>query len=163
MNQSMTLQGDEFTIREATVADLDTILHHRRSMFLDMGQRNEAALEAMMLTSKPFFAQRLADGRYRAWFVENSLHQVVSGGGVNIFDFPSSVTDPSPQRALIVNMYTERPYRRKGIARKLMETMIGWCHKQGFGSVVLHASEEGRPLYQKLGFQATNEMRLLLP
>ena len=162
MNKSISFQGEEYTLREATVVDLEIILHHRRSMFLDMGHRDEAAVEAMLTTSRPFFSERLADGRYRAWLVENSLHQVVSGGGVNIFDFPSSVTDPSSRRAIIVNMYTERPYRRKGIARKLMETMIVWCREQGLGSVLLHASEEGRPLYQQLGFKATNEMRLML-
>jgi hypothetical protein len=29
------------------------------------------------------------------------------------------------------------------------------------GAVVLHASEEGRALYESLGFEETNEMRLV--
>jgi hypothetical protein len=40
--------------------------------------------------------------------------------------------------------------------------MTQWLKEQGFGSVVLHASDEGRPLYESLGFQPTNEMRLSL-
>ena len=44
----------------------------------------------------------------------------------------------------------------------MMEALLGWCRGQGFRSVALHASEEGRPLYEKLGFHHTNEMRLKL-
>ena len=162
MKQLSPLQEIEFTIREATIADLDVVLHHRCSMFSDMGYHDESALEAMLSTSRPFFAGRLGDGRYRAWLVENSLHRVVAGGGIIIIDYHSSPTDPLPKRPVIVNMYTEPPYRRKGIARKLMQTMIDWCREQGFGSVLLHASNEGRSLYEELGFKQTNEMRLML-
>jgi hypothetical protein len=35
-----------------------------------------------------------------------------------------------------------------------------WCATEGVMTVILHSSEEGRPLYEKLGFEATNEMRL---
>jgi hypothetical protein len=43
-----------------------------------------------------------------------------------------------------------------------MEAMISWCRGQGFRSVALHASEDGRRLYESLGFEPTNEMRLRL-
>jgi hypothetical protein len=33
----------------------------------------------------------------------------------------------------------------------------------GLVAVFLHASDEGRPLYESLGFKATNEMVLRLP
>jgi GNAT superfamily N-acetyltransferase len=162
MNQSTTLQWNDFTIREATIADLDVVLRHRRSMFSEMGYHDEPALVAMLSTSRPFFAERLSDGRYRGWLVENSLNQVVAGGGIIIFDYHSSPADSFSKRSVIVNMYTEPPYRRKGIARKLMEIMIDWCRKEGFGSVLLHASNDGRRLYDELGFKPTNEMRLML-
>jgi len=35
-----------------------------------------------------------------------------------------------------------------------------WVKQQGLSAVNLHASDEGRHLYEKLGFEATNEMRL---
>jgi hypothetical protein len=38
--------------------------------------------------------------------------------------------------------------------------MIDWCRTQGFMNVTLHASDKGRPLYESLGFEPTNEMRL---
>jgi hypothetical protein len=41
-----------------------------------------------------------------------------------------------------------------------MLTILGWIKERGLRGVNLHASNEGRALYEKLGFQATNEMRL---
>jgi hypothetical protein len=43
-----------------------------------------------------------------------------------------------------------------------MDEMIGWCRDQRMTTVYLHASDEGRPLYDSLGFTPTNEMRLHL-
>jgi len=59
-------------------------------------------------------------------------------------------------------MYTEPEYRRQGLARRLMEAMVAWCRAERMTSVYLHASDDGRALYESLGFTPTNEMRLVL-
>jgi hypothetical protein len=43
-----------------------------------------------------------------------------------------------------------------------MVAMLDWLRQQGYDTVSLHASDYGRPLYEALGFKATNEMRLQL-
>jgi GNAT superfamily N-acetyltransferase len=63
---------------------------------------------------------------------------------------------------MILNVYTEPEWRRQGMARKLMLAMIEWCRPQGFPYVDLHASQDGRSLYEQLGFTPTSEMRLRL-
>ncbi len=40
-----------------------------------------------------------------------------------------------------------------------MREVIGWARAHGIRRLTLHASDEGRLLYQKLGFVATHEMR----
>ena len=42
----------------------------------------------------------------------------------------------------------------------MMQTILAWIKERGLRAVNLHASAEGRGLYEKLGFEATNEMRL---
>ena len=158
----MTPPSSDISIRAATPADLEVVMHHRRSMFFDMGYRDETALAAMKATSEPLFAKGLANGSYVGWLAENPLKEVVAGGGLIVFEYHSSPADPFPRRPVIVNMYTEPGYRRRGIARELMKRMLAWCRNEGFGSVVLHASEDGRSLYESLGFEPTNEMRLML-
>jgi len=154
--------SEHFKIREAIPHDIRIVMHHRRSMFFDMGYRDETALAAMEATSEPFFLNGLSTGSYRGWLVEEASGRVIAGCGVIIFEYHSSPFDPHPKRPFVVNMYTEPEYRRHGLARRLMEIMIDWCKQEGFGSVLLHASDEGRRLYESLGFEPTNEMRLKL-
>ncbi|HEV8538511.1 MAG TPA: GNAT family N-acetyltransferase [Bacteroidota bacterium] len=158
----MTPLSDDMNFRRATLADLDVIMHHRRSMFFEMGYSDEGALAAMKATSEPFFAKGLANGSYVGWLAEHAGKRVIAGGGLIVFEYHSSPADPSPKRPVIVNMYTDPGYRRIGIARELMKIMVGWCRNEGFGSVLLHASEDGRRLYESLGFKPTNEMSLML-
>jgi hypothetical protein len=40
--------------------------------------------------------------------------------------------------------------------------MIEWCRAEGFAAVYLHASKDGRRLYESLGFEPTTEMQLKL-
>ena len=63
---------------------------------------------------------------------------------------------------MILNVYTEPEFRRQGVARKVMQAILEWIKARGLHSVNLHASPEGRHLYETLGFEPTNEMRLWL-
>ncbi len=151
-----------YRVRRASPGDLDLVLRHRRRMFEDMGYRDVATLDVMQAAAEPFMAQGLADGSYRGFLVEDERGDVVAGGGVALVPFQPHPRDPTSRRAFILNMFTEPAHRRRGLARRLMQAMVTWCREQGFQAVSLHASDEGRPLYEALGFTPTNEMRLLL-
>lgn len=148
-----------FALRQATVADLETVLHHRRQMFQDMGQTDPAALDRMVETTRPLLRDWLAGGAYRGWLAVAEEGSVAGGGGVLVSPWLSNPWTCDPRLAMILNVYVEPEHRRRGIAGALMERMVEWCRAQGFRSVSLHASDEGRPLYEKLGFKPTNEMR----
>jgi GNAT superfamily N-acetyltransferase len=150
----------EITVRAATVADAPTILHHRRSMFRDMGEGTAEELDRMAAMTGPWLAPALTHGSYRGWLAEDGSGRIIGGGGVLLCPWPASPKDPLLRRAIILNVYTEPEFRHRGIARRIMVTVLGWLKEQGFRSVALHASDEGRHLYERLGFKATNEMRL---
>ena len=50
-------------------------------------------------------------------------------------------------------------WRRQGLARLLTQEIMSWTREQQLDRLVLHASREARPLYERLGFVLTNEMR----
>lgn len=130
-------------------------------MFADMGEGDETARQAMAVAGRSFIAAALEDGSYRGWLVEVDGH-VVAGGGVAIVGFQPTPSDPSPRRAWVLNMYTEPSFRRRGLARLVLESIIAWSREQGLRSLLLHASDAGRPLYESMAFAPTNEMRLVL-
>jgi Predicted acetyltransferase len=67
------------------------------------------------------------------------------------------------RHAIVLNVYTDRAWRRRGVAEALMRAVINWAREERLDRLVLHASDEGRALYERLGFAATNEMRFQGP
>ena len=151
----------QLTVREASASYIPEILRQRRRMYEDMHYNNAIALDTMASLSSSYLKTAMADGSFRAWLAVDDA-RVVAGGAVVISPWPAHPYDLQCRRATILNVYTDPEYRRRGIARQLMQTMIAWCQSEGFPRVTLHASDDGRALYESLGFEPSNEMRLNL-
>lgn len=148
-------------IQPATLDHLDTLVHHRRAMFSDMGYRDQSVLDAMAAAFRPWLAARMHDREYLAW-IARADGQAAAGIGLWIMDWPPHMIGAGARRGNILNVYTEPAFRRQGLARALMETALDWCRSNHLSVVILHASDDGRSLYDSLGFHASNEMRILL-
>jgi GNAT superfamily N-acetyltransferase len=152
----------EILIRKAGVDDLKDILHHRRAMFEEMGFQDIATLDRVDDVSREYFTEALRIGTYKGWLAEEPNRRIVAGGGIAIANWPGFPGENLAKRAWILNMYTEPEARRCGVAKRLLQAMLDWCRTTGFRTVSLHASPAGRPLYEAVGFQSTNEMKLTL-
>lgn len=64
--------------------------------------------------------------------------------------------------AYVNSVFVYPEYRRRGIAKGLMELTLVWAREQGCSQVRLRASDDGRPLYASLGFKPSTEMQLEL-
>lgn len=146
-----------FTLRPATPADAPLIAAQREAMFTEMGQDYREASARFA----PWVTPRLEAGTYLGWLVEAG-GQAVAGSGLLLLDWPPHTLDPRPVRAYLLNVYTDPEGRGKGLARALTRAAVDETRRRGIRVLSLHASEFGRPLYAALGFQATNEMRLVL-
>jgi GNAT superfamily N-acetyltransferase len=118
--------------------------------------------ELIERVSRAYFENAIPGGTYYGVLAEAEGAGVVGGGGVVIVSWPGSGRRSRPLRPWILNVYVQPQFRRRGIARAIMEALIGWCRSQDFDCICLHASTAGRPLYERLGFEPTNEMRLNL-
>lgn len=154
-----------YDIRQATVADAAVIAGHRVAMFRDMGQVPSDALASNLLSeSTSALVELLRAGSYVGWLAIDGSGRVIAGAGAHLKpQLPRISADATRVVAatdpLVVNVYTEPDWRRRGVARALMNTLMGWVLARGFDRVLLHASDDGRPLYLSLGFVPTNEMR----
>ena len=151
-----------YSIRRAVAEDADTIVSQRRAMFHEMGYREEAALDGMSIAFRPWLLRMMHSGEYLAWFAVADGGTIVAGLGLWLMDWPPHMIGPGARRGNILNVYTAPEHRRQGLARQLMQTALAWCRAHGIRAVILHASDEGRPLYEALGFRPTNEMRTVL-
>jgi len=131
-----------------------------------MGELPAGLYDTLIEAARAYLTQAIPDGRYVGWVAELDAgsREVVGGAGLQLRELlprPDVARERlvrGPQ-GLVVNVYTERAWRRKGVADALMRELLQWCRGNGIESVVLHASDEGRSLYEKLGFRPTNEMR----
>jgi GNAT superfamily N-acetyltransferase len=155
-----------YGIRRATAADAGVLARHRAEMFRDMGELPGDLYDTLIDAARAYFTQAIAEGRYVGWVAEldDRSGEIVGGAGLQLRellprpDVARGRLVRGPQ-GLILNVYTERAWRRRGVADALIRELLRWCRGNGIESVVLHASADGRPLYEKLGFAPTNEMR----
>jgi GNAT superfamily N-acetyltransferase len=159
----------QIRIREAGLGDVRHLVHHRRAMFEDMGQGTAAELDRADERAREYFASALGAGTYKGWLADDldelddaGNARMVAGGGLVIVPWAGYPGEKHAARVWIVNMYTEPHARRRGLAKKFVNIMTEWCRAEGFGSVSLHASNAGRPVYESMGFASSNEMKLSL-
>lgn len=149
-------------IREVGADDLEEVLRHRRLMFLDMGHP-EPVLDVIVKTCRPYIQRYLADGSYRGWFAIAPDGRVAAGVGLAITPLVSGPLAPdNVNRAYLLNVYTYPEFRKRGLARRLTQKAIDYCRTEGFKVLWLHASKYGHPVYESMGFEATNEMKLII-
>jgi RimJ/RimL family protein N-acetyltransferase len=153
-------EGAGYRLRPATVADAAVLAAQRRAMFEAVWSLDAAAAAAVEAASLRYLRRAIPAGEYRAWLIE---HQgaPVCGGGVQLRPLvprPGHL-DGRPE-ALILSVWTEPAHRRRGLATRVVGAILDACRELGITRVTLHASDEGRRIYERLGFRQTNEMRL---
>ena len=149
------------TLRKATADDAALITLHRHSMFSDNAFATEAHLATMDANFEPWVKERLADGRYMGLVMEENGVALASAG-IFFADFPPHFLDTAAGRPYLTNFYTAPSARGCGLAREMLAACVAICRERGHKVVVLHASPFGRPIYEKFGFEQTNEMLLTL-
>jgi ribosomal protein S18 acetylase RimI-like enzyme len=109
----------------------------------------------------------LRRGEYLGWVAQSTCRplEIVAGAGVQlrpILPPPRAAGDGielGPE-AVVLNVYVEPGWRRRGVGEALMRLVLSPLAERKVRRIVLHASDDGRRLYERLGFVPTNEMRL---
>lgn len=162
--------SERFTIRLATLGDVDAIAEHRARMFEEMGEVSTDTFEILRARSQARLRDFLTRREYIGWLAVSTQHPEVIAGGAGV-QLREVLPHPLPRakegskiadgrHAIIINVFTEPGWRRQGVAVRLLQTIIAWARAERLDRLVLHASEAGRSLYTQLGFVGTNEMRL---
>jgi GNAT superfamily N-acetyltransferase len=162
------MTSTSFTVRPATIADAAVIARHRAEMFRDIHSLSDEVCVALEDASRIATGQLLSAGEYLGWLASPAEEPdtVVAGAGIRlrpalpeIQRHGERIQITTGQQGLIVNVFTERAWRRRGLAALLMTHVLEGARAHHLGSIVLHASRDGRALYESLGFVPTNEMR----
>ena len=85
--------------------------------------------------------------------------RVVSVAYLIITDFPPNPGIKEGKCGTLLNVFTFPEYRKKGIAKKLIEKIINEAKFMGIESIELKSTEDGYNLYKNLGFVENNEYK----
>ena len=152
--------SQDYRVRPATLADADVLIRHRIGMFTDMDVPLDA--EVLERSFRAWLAEMIPAGSYRAWLAEAADGTVAGGGGITILPWPPGPQYLGDRLAFVYNVYTDAAHRRRGLGRRIMDTIHGWCREEGIGSIALNASRDGKSLYQSMGYaESPNPMMFL--
>lgn len=144
-------------LRAALLADLGTLVAHRLSMWRDIGSRSERSIRAHGPTYRTWARPRLVSGELEGVLAEVDGRVVASGALWWMPDQPRpALVDRSTP--YIMSLYTDPAHRGEGVATAVVTALVRSARRRGASRVTLHASSQGRGVYERLGFEPTNEM-----
>lgn len=148
-------------IREAKVEEEGLLAQH----FYRLWRDNQVPEQDLKADGRTLTLQFIAHARqtlcYQA-FVAEIKGQVVGSVGCQYFDglYPLILADHHRKYGYVWGVYVEPEHRSQGIGSRLTQRAVEYLRSRHCTRVILHASPSGQPIYKKLGFIPSNEMRL---
>lgn len=153
--------SETFCVRRATLGDIPALVAYRRAMFESMGIQDSGLLDVMCGKMNTYLGIAMPANEYFGW-VADVEGRTIASGGVVIHSLPPGPRNLDGREGYIMNIYTVPEWRGKGVATAIMQAILDYLHDLNIPVATLHATDAGRPIYEKLGFKNTNEMRLAL-
>lgn len=140
------------TYRKLTENDLDIFIKMRINQLREEGAKEDVDLEPAL---KDYYQRHMTDDTFISWLALDD-NRIIGTSGMSIVEKPPYFGCRSGKIGLLSSMFTDKAYRRKGIAKTLLSKVIDEARKQGCGTVQITASDMGVFLYADFGFLKNN-------
>ena len=140
--------------RKATTEDIDTLAKVRIDFLCVANQLTEEEKEILLAANRQYFTEAMADGSFIAWIALDGT-EIAGTSGVTFYKVPPNGSCPTGKSAYISNMFTYPCFRKQGIASQLFSFIVDEAKIHGYNKVLLNATDMGKPLYARYGFQDT--------
>ena len=149
----------EFTFRRATAGDAELLAQMRLEMRKERETAACALSEAEFLRCNvEFFRTHLAAGDFISFLCFDG-DEAAACSGLSLQIHPPTYENPSGKSGYVTNMFTRPAWRRRGLAKRLVDLLVEAAKTAGCAKLYLNASKMGRPVYEKYGFRTVeNEM-----
>ncbi len=151
-----------FTITTIAPHEAEILVASRRHMYEDMGETNAESLERAGEIFRSWLADRVADGRVRGYVARDEDGEWLGALTAQLQETQPSLGNPSARQYYVFGLWVRPEARRRGVATALVSAVVEQAKAEGIGMVSLHASEMGRLVYEKMGFEPGVSMRLFL-
>lgn len=152
------------TYRKADVKDIPQLINLRILFLKEMYPNADETLDHRLTEHLSVYLQEhLPKENFVNWFAICN-GKAVASAGIVFYNQPPLYHNLEGKVAYILNVYTLPDYRRRGIAKTLLQLVLQEAQDRNTGKVSLHTSDLGKSLYEKFGFiSGGNEMTCQLP
>ena len=151
-----------FKLSYAGQEDVNLLAEHRKKMWLDIHPEYEKDVRATEKRTKRWIGRQLSKGSLIGLVVSTADGEAVGSGCIWLREEQPRPTSMRLVVPYLMSMYTEKRFRRQGVATLIVKGALDWCREKNYDRVILHASKEGRTVYEDLGFELSNEMKFML-
>lgn len=141
--------------KRLTEAELDTFIGMRITQLTEeytVSGRNVPEGVDLRGALVDYYHRHMADGTFVSWLAMDG-DKIIGTSGMSFVEKPPYFTCPSGRLGLLSSMYTDPDYRRKGIAKELLNRVVEEARAYGCGAVHITASDMGVKLYESYGFK----------
>lgn len=135
--------------RKLTVKELDVFIDMRINQLREEGADEDIDLKPAL---KNYYERHMADGTFVSWIALDG-DRIIGTSGMSFVEKPPYFGCPNGKIGLLSSMFTANSYRRRGIAKTLLEKVINEAKEYGCGTVQITASDMGVLLYTDFGFR----------
>lgn len=146
------------TYRKATINDLDELVRLRIE-FLKEVQKIETrqySEEELSTSLREYLSKSIVNDEFVAWLAIFD-GEVIATSGLCFFQITPGFTLIDGKIAYILNIYTLPHWRGKGVGKQVFDHILQEAIRRGYKRISLHASDDGRPIYEKFGFRGTDD------
>lgn len=139
-------------IRQATTQDIDLLMQWRMEVLHEVFSiPPEQSVKELEEENRRYYQKELPRSGHIACFAYLG-NEIVGCGGMCLYDEMPSPDNPNGKCAYLMNIYARPQFRRHGVGNEVVRWLIGQAKQLGISKIYLETSEDGKPLYQKIGF-----------
>lgn len=144
--------------RKTTKADMKILMKLRLEMLREV---NGLSGEYEYNENFIFESRRYFESGEQTTVIASDGETLVGCASLSYTWIMPTFSHPTGNRAHLMNVYTRADYRRRGISKKMVEILIDEAKENGVTEISLDATEMGRPLYESLGFKASDSCMVM--
>ncbi len=158
----MKIDENKISIRKASINDIETLIEYRIIFLKESYGAPSPEKESHLRKSLfEYFTKSFSDNSFISWIAEYENNSVGFSGLV-IREQPGNFDVPNGRTGYILNMFTLRDFRKKGICNSLFRKLIDESKQLNLDKIELHATEYGEPIYRQFGFIEPHDKALEL-